>query len=210
MGSNFMEQKARKQLSKVDRQMGRLIKEVGALNFSPRGARTPFESLVRAVAHQQLHGAAAESILGRFCELFPGRRFPRPEEVLRKRSATLRKVGFSEAKVLAVRDIAAKAVAGLVPATREIALLSDDEIITRLTQVRGVGRWTVEMLLIFQLGRPDVFPAEDFGVRSGYEIVYGADSAPKPRDLRLLAERFAPYRTYAALYLWEAVDRSRG
>ena len=205
-----MESLACQHLSSVDPQMLHLIESIGALDFAPRSRRSLFESLVSAVAHQQLHATAAQSILRRFCALFPGKRFPIAAEVLRKRHATLRKVGFSEAKALAIRDIAQKTVDGVVPSARLIVTLSDDEIIERLTQIRGVGRWTGEMLLIFQLGRPDVFPADDFGVRLGYKVVFGAHRELKPKQFREYAERWAPYRTYAALYFWRAADRAKG
>jgi DNA-3-methyladenine glycosylase II len=161
------------------------------------------------VAHQQLHAKAAASILGRFALLFPGKRFPKPEEVLKVRIARLRNVGFSEAKALAIRDIAAKTLEGIVPSSKVIGELGDEEIVERLTQVRGVGRWTVEMLLIFQLGRPDVLPVDDFGVRTGFQMAYQLAKMPTPRELREFGTRWSPYRTTAAWYFWRVVDRSR-
>ena len=152
--------------------MRRLIREFGPCELVPETRRSPFQSLVQAVAHQQLNGTAANTILARFKKLFPGRRFPRPEDLASVTDAQLRACGFSFAKIASIRDIAAKTLAGVVPASRQIARLSDDEIVERLTEVRGVGRWTVEMLLIFQLGRPDVLPADDFGVRTGFRHAY--------------------------------------
>ncbi len=189
--------------------MATLINKIGKLNFQPSPARAPFESLIRAVAHQQLHSRAAENILNRFEALFPDQAFPTPEQVLSKRAATLRKVGFSGSKVQAIRDIAGKTLSGIVPSSREIPTLSDDEIIERLVQIRGVGRWTAEMLLIFQLGRPDVFPADDFGVKSGFIVTYAPKIIPKPKELRTHAERWRPFRTYAALYFWRAADTAK-
>src|SRR5208337_1481976 len=154
-----------KHLAANDPVMRRLIGEHGPCRLTPETRRPPFQSLVMAVAHQQLNGTAANTILGRFRKLFPGRRFPRPEDLASVTDTQLRACGFSFAKIASIRDIAAKTLAGVVPAARHIAKLSDDEIVERLTEVRGVGRWTVEMLLIFQLGRPDVLPADDFGVR---------------------------------------------
>lgn len=196
-------------LRRVDPVMRRVIREVGPCTLKPRLERTPFEALVRAVAHQQLHGAAAETILRRFIALFPGRRFPRPADLDAVADDSLRAAGFSRAKVLAVRDLARQAQAGVVPDTRAIRRLADEEIVTRLTTVRGVGRWTVEMLLIFKLGRPDVLPVDDFGVRHGFRVAYGRPEMPRPRELGEFGERWRPHRTTAAWYLWRAADRAR-
>jgi DNA-3-methyladenine glycosylase II len=174
-----------------------------------RRARSPFEMLVRAVAHQQLNGRAAETILGRMIGLFPGRRFPRPEDLLAVSPRALRRTGFSRAKAAALRDIAAKTIAGVVPPTRAIARLDDDVIVERLTQVRGVGRWTVEMLLMFRFGRPDVLPVDDFGVRAGFRAAYRRRVMPTPRQLLAHAERWRPHRTTAAWYLWRAAEAAR-
>src|SRR3954469_2072338 len=199
-----------KHLTKADPVLGRVIKRVGPYTLEPESRRSPFESLVRAVAHQQLHGKAAESILKRFIACFPGRRFPRPADLATISDETMRAAGFSGAKVASLRDIAAKTIEGIVPSPRAIKNLPDEEIIERLTMVRGVGRWTVEMLLIFQLGRPDVLPADDFGVRNGFRIAYGRRSMPLPKDVRQYGQRWKPYRTAAAWYLWRAADRERG
>lgn len=188
--------------------MRRLIREVGPFALTPRGRRTPFESLARAIAFQQLHEKAAESILKRFIALFPGRRFPRPDELLKARADAIRGAGFSGAKVLALRELAAKTLDGTVPTGRAIKLLDDDAIVDRLVDVRGIGRWTVEMLLIFQLGRPDVLPADDFGVRNGFRIAYRKRAMPTPAQVRRYGERWKPYRTAAAWYLWRAADRT--
>jgi DNA-3-methyladenine glycosylase II len=172
----------------------------------PETRRSPFQSLVQAVAHQQLNGTAANTILTRFKKLFPGRRFPRPEDLAGVTDKQIRACGFSFAKIAAIRDIAAKTLAGVVPTSRQIKKLSDSEIIERLTEVRGVGRWTVEMLLIFQLGRPDVLPADDFGVRSGFRLAYRRRELPAPKEILAHGERWRPHRTTAAWYLWRAVD----
>lgn len=178
----------------------------GPCGLEVHPARTPFQSLVNAVAHQQLHARAAESILGRFRGLFPGGRFPGPKSLALASDEELRSVGFSRAKTAAIRDIAAKTIAGLVPGPREIRTLSDEEIIDRLVQVRGVGRWTVEMLLIFTLDRPDVWPVDDYGVRAGWRNLYGLETMPAPKELRMLGGKFSPHRTVAAWYLWRAAD----
>lgn len=197
---------ALKHLTKTDPVLGRVIKAVGPCTLAPESKRSPFESLVRAVSHQQLHGKAAESILKRFIACFPGRKFPRPADLAAVPDEAMRAAGFSGAKVAAIRDIAAKTIEGIVPGPRAIKNMPDDEIIERLTQVRGVGRWTVEMLLIFQLGRPDVLPADDFGVRNGFRRAYGLPAMPKPKEVLAHGERWAPYRTTAAWYLWRAAD----
>lgn len=189
--------------------MRRLIREVGPFALIPRVRRTPFESLARAIAFQQLHEKAAESVLKRFIALFPGRRFPRPGELLTANAEAIREAGFSRAKVLALRDLAAKTLDGTVPTGRVIKTLDDDAIVERLVEVRGIGRWTVEMLLIFQLGRPDVLPVDDFGVRNGFRLAYRRRTMPTPKEVLRYGERWKPYRTAAAWYLWRAVDRAK-
>ena len=188
--------------------MRRLIKAHGPCELVPQ-KRSPYEALVHAVAHQQLHANAAEAILGRFKALWPKSLFPKPEQILEASDEAIRGVGFSNAKLLAIRDIAAKTQSGLIP-TRAAALkLSDEELIARIVEVRGVGRWTVEMLLIFTLGRPDVFPSDDFGVRNGWRIINKLEDMPKPKELRELAARWQPHRTLAAWYLWRAADAGK-
>ena len=186
-----------------------VIRQVGPCSLKP-ARRQPYEALVRAIAHQQVHGRAAEAILGRFigcCCPDPG--FPTPEQVLALTPEAMRACGLSGNKVLAIRDIAQKATAGVVPTRATARRLSDDELVERLVPLRGVGRWTVEMLLIFQLGRPDVLPADDFGVRNGYRIAYGRRELPKVKELLAFGERWKPHRTTAAWYLWRVVDRAR-
>lgn len=200
---------ALRHLSGADSVMQRLIREVGPCMLKPETRRPPFQSLVQAVAHQQLNGTAANTILTRFRKLFLGRRFPRPDDLGRVTDAQIRACGFSFAKIAAIRDIAAKTLDGTVPPSRRIAMLSDDEIVARLTEVRGVGRWTVEMLLIFQLGRPDVLPADDFGVRVGFRIAYNKRGLPTTKEILAHGERWRPHRTTAAWYLWRAADRAK-
>jgi DNA-3-methyladenine glycosylase II len=200
---------AHKHLSKRDPVLRRLIREHGNCALVPEKRRSPFQSLVQAVAHQQLNGTAANTILTRFKKLFPGRKFPKPEDLANVTDAQIRACGFSFAKIKAIRDIAEKTLSGVVPTSRQIVKLSDDEIIARLTEVRGVGRWTVEMLLIFQLGREDVLPADDFGVRTGFRIAYKKREMPKPKDLLKFGERWRPHATTAAWYLWRAADAAK-
>ncbi len=189
--------------------MKRVIAGVGPYALAHRAGRTPFEALARAVAHQQLHGKAAESILKRFVALYPGQRFPRPVELLATSPELIRSAGFSHAKIAALQDLAAKAMDGTVPTARAIQSLADEAIIERLTEVRGIGRWTVEMLLIFHLGRPDVLPVDDFGVRNGFRLAYGLDEMPAPKDVWSHGERWKPFRTAAAWYLWRASEAAK-
>jgi len=204
-----MTNQALRDLSAADPVMRRIIRECGPCTLTPEARRPPFQSLVQAVAHQQLNGTAANTILRRFIKLFPGRRFPRPEDLSDVSDESLRAAGFSRAKVAAIRDIAAKTLTGIVPTSQQIVQLSDEEIVTRLTEVRGVGRWTVEMLLIFQLGRPDVLPADDFGVRTGFRLAYRRHEMPKVKELLVFGERWRPHRTTAAWYLWQVANRAK-
>ena len=200
---------ALKYLSAVDPVMARIIREVGACALTPEPGRSPFQSLVQAVAHQQLNGTAANTILTRFKKLFPKRKFPKPEDLAKVTDEQIRACGFSFAKIRAIRDLAGKTLSGVVPTSRQIVKMSDAEIIARLTEVRGVGRWTVEMLLIFQLGREDVLPTDDFGVRNGFRIAYKKREMPKPKTLLKFGQRWRPHATTAAWYLWRAADAAK-
>jgi DNA-3-methyladenine glycosylase II len=200
---------AHKHLSKSDSVLKRLIREHGKCDLVPEKRRSPFQSLVMAVAHQQLNGTAANTILARFKKLFPGRKFPRPEDLAKVTDAQIRACGFSFAKIKSIRDIAEKTLSGVIPTSREIVKLSDDEIVARLTEVRGVGRWTVEMLLIFQLGRHDILPAADFGVRSGFRHAYKKREMPTVKELLAHGEKWKPHRTTAAWFLWRAADAAK-
>ncbi len=184
-----------------------LIRRVGPPRLSVE-KRSPYEALVRAISHQQVHGRAAEAILGRFIAVFPPP-FPQPADVLNTREHVLRECGFSASKVAAIRDICAKTLDGVVPTRRAATRLADAELIDRLTTIRGVGRWTVEMLLMFTLGRPDILPVDDFGVREGYRLLHALEEQPKPRALAAIGEAWAPFRSTAAWYLWRAADEAR-
>ena len=201
-----MSEEAIKHLTKADKVLGRLIKKVGPCGWKPERRRSPFESLVQAVAHQQLNGTAAKTILGRVKALYPGRAFPTPEDLLATPDEKLRAAGLSRAKVASIKDIAAKTLAGIVPTSRAIARMDNETIIAQLTGIRGVGPWTVEMLLMFKLGRTDILPVTDFGVRKGFALTYALEDLPAPKDLLEHGERWRPYRSYAAWYLWRALD----
>lgn len=197
---------AEKHLSKADPVLCRLIREHGRLSIGEEELRqTPFESLARAIANQQLSGRVADVILGRFVKLFPGKRFPAAKDLAAVTDEEIRTAGFSWAKIAALRDLAAKVIDGTVPTTARIHKLSDEEIIKRLTAVRGVGQWTVEMLLIFKVGRPDVLPVDDLGVRQGFTLAYGVAEPVRPKALREYGERWRPYRTVVTLYLWRVM-----
>ncbi|WP_395749971.1 DNA-3-methyladenine glycosylase family protein [Prosthecobacter sp.] len=206
--SQGMHTEAEAHLSKRCPVMRRLIKVHGPCLLVPQ-KRSPYEALVSAVAHQQLHANAAEAILRRFKALFPQVRFPKPEQVMTASDEALRACGFSTGKMLAIRDIAAKTLSGQIPGRAAALKLNDEELIERLVAVRGVGRWTVEMLLIFTLGRPDVFPSDDYGVRNGWRVVKKMAEMPKPKEFREMAERWQPHRTLAAWYLWRAADAAK-
>jgi DNA-3-methyladenine glycosylase II len=187
-----------------------LITRVGRPRLDIQRERSPYEALIRAIAHQQLHGRAAEAILGRFAALFPADVFPDPAAVMATADITLRGCGFSGSKILAIRDICAKTLDGTVPTRRQSHKLTDEALIERLTSIRGVGRWTVEMLLIFTLGRPDVLPVDDFGVREGYRVLHGLDAQPKPKHLHEIGSAWAPYRSMATWYLYRAAEEAKG
>lgn len=196
---------AARHLIQADPAFAALIRRVGPCGLVVDKVE-PYAALVNAIAHQQLHGRAARAILARFVALYPDAPFPTPAQILSTPDATLRACGFSLSKVAAIRDIAAKTAEGLVPTRRAAARLPDAVLIEHLTAIRGVGRWTVEMLLIFTLGRPDILPVDDFGVREGYRRLHRLPIQPRPRDLAALGEVWAPCRSTAAWYLWRAAE----
>jgi DNA-3-methyladenine glycosylase II len=192
-------------LRATDPMLDRLITRVGPCRLAPDRKRTPYEALVRAVMFQQIHGKAANAILGRFVALVPEEPFPSPAAVLALPDEALRGVGLSRQKLGYIRDIAAHAHAGTIPTTRApFVRLADETIVERVIVARGVGRWTAEMLLIFTLGRLDVLPVDDYGVRLGYLKAAGRKRAVKPQVLRRIGAAWAPYRSIAAWYLWRA------
>jgi DNA-3-methyladenine glycosylase II len=209
--TNPMSAAAIRHLSR-DRAFAGLIRRVGPPLLAAEIDRrcSPYEALMRAIAHQQLHARAARAILARFIALHPGcAAFPDPAMVLAHPETALRGCGFSAGKVASLLDICAHAQNGTIPTRRGAVRLSDEALIERLTAIRGVGRWTVEMLLIFSLGRPDVLPVDDFGVREGFRALHGLEAQPKPRALAELGAAWAPYRSLAAWYLWRAADAAK-
>src|SRR5436190_4291080 len=186
--------------------MAELIARSRRYNITPAVSIRPFDALAESIAYQQLSGKAAATIFGRVRALYPKRKWLDPEQLLATPDETLRAAGLSRAKTAALKDLAAKTIDGTVPAGRALIRMSDDEIITRLTAVRGIGRWTVEMLLLFDLGRPDVWPVDDYGVRKGFAKTFGRRKLPTPKQLMKFGEKWRPYRSVAAWYFWRALD----
>jgi DNA-3-methyladenine glycosylase II len=166
----------------------------------------PFDALAESIAYQQLSGKAAAAIWGRVRALYPRRKYLSPKLILRTPDETLRAAGLSRSKIAALKDLAAKTMDGTVPPAGALVRMSDEEIIERLVSVRGIGRWTVEMLLLFDLGRPDVWPVHDYGVRKGFAKTFGRRKLPTPGQLMKLGEKWRPYRSVAAWYFWRALD----
>ena len=188
----------------LDPVMAKLIERIGPIHLKAR--RVPvFQSLVQSIIYQQLSGKAAETIFNRFVALFGGP-FPSPAQVLEIQPEKLRAAGLSNPKTKYVRGVAEQAQSGGLPSLQECDALTDVEIIERLTKLNGVGRWTVEMFLIFNLGRQDVLPVHDLGIRRGFQIAYGKRKMPEPEELEKFGQRWKPYRTSAARYLWRAAD----
>ncbi len=199
---------AMRHLAAADPAFAALIARIGPPTAAPT-PREPYEALVRAIAHQQLHGRAAQAILARLAALHPSPGFPPPDQLAATPEEALRACGFSGSKIAAIRDICAHAVRGTVPSLQDAAILSDEELIRRLVAIRGVGRWTVEMLLIATLGRPDVLPVDDFGVREGWRRIKQLPAQPRPKELAAVGEAWAPWRSTAAWYLWRAADEGK-
>ncbi len=193
-------------LAALDPDWAALVAQVGECQLRLKPKREPYEALIRAIAYQQLHSNAAEAILARFVARYPDATFPSPEQVLATTEDELRACGFSRAKTLSIRDIATSTIIGMVPPLKQADLLSDEELIKQLTTIRGVGRWTVEMFLIFSLGRLDILPVDDFGVREGWRLMAPNRVAIKPKALAILGQRWSPYRSIATWYLWRAAE----
>ena len=166
----------------------------------------PFDALAESIAYQQLSGKAAATIWRRIREIFPRGKYLDPRLVVATPDETLRAAGLSRSKVAALKDLAAKTLDGTVPSARQLARMSNEEIIERLIKVRGIGRWTVEMLLLFDLGRPDVWPVTDYGVRKGFAKTFGRRKLPTAKQLLKSGEKYRPYRSVAAWYFWRALD----
>ena len=217
---------ALEQLAAADARLGRLIQRAGPFRLRIASTQSPFEALVESIVYQQLHGKAAATIHRRLLESFgePGPEaglapHPTAQHILDAPNQQLRAAGLSQNKMLALRDLAAKTLDGTVPTLQQVRRMSDEAIVEHLTQVRGIGKWTVEMFLIFRLGRPDVLPVTDYGVRKGFALTFGklkptdkvtpAD-LPTPAVMEKRAEKWRPWRSVASWYLWRACDLAAG
>jgi DNA-3-methyladenine glycosylase II len=198
--------KAHAHLSGIDKSLARVIAQVGEFQFKLDECDSVYESLLEAITHQSIAGTAARVIFSRIVALGTDGRCPTPEQLLRVGKPKLRKAGLSFAKIAAVRDLAQKTMEGVVPTIEAAEKMSDEELVERLISVRGIGAWTVEMFLIFRLGRPDVLPIHDYGVQKGFAITYRKKHIPKPRELAAFGERWRPYRSVASWYMWRAVQ----
>jgi 3-methyladenine DNA glycosylase/8-oxoguanine DNA glycosylase len=187
--------------------MAELIGRSRRYEIMPSVAVRPFDALAESIAYQQLSGKAAATIWGRVRALYPRKNYLDPKLVLATPDEKLRAAGLSRSKVAALKDLAAKTIDGTVPSARSLAKMTDEEIIERLITVRGIGRWTVEMLLLFDLGRRDVWPVHDYGVRKGFAKTFGRRKLPTPKQLMKLGEKWRPYRSAAAWYFWRALDK---
>jgi 3-methyladenine DNA glycosylase/8-oxoguanine DNA glycosylase len=197
------------QLRGADPMLARTIDVCGPCSLAVERSSTAFVALAEAIVYQQLHAKAAATIFGRVEALFPRSRTGlKPEQVLAATDDELRGAGLSRAKTAALRDLAQRCVEGTVPTLRQLQRMDDDEIVDRLTAVRGIGRWTAEMFLMFRLGRPDVLPVDDYGVRQGFALAY-EQPLPTPKELAAYGDRWRPYRSVASWYLWRALDLSR-
>ncbi|HWP65554.1 MAG TPA: DNA-3-methyladenine glycosylase 2 family protein [Candidatus Limnocylindria bacterium] len=200
---------ALRHLAAADPVLGRHIERVGPFGLELRRTSDTFTALAEAIVYQQLSGKAAATIFGRLAALFPGGLAA--DALLATADAPLRAAGLSRAKLASLRDLAARTAAGAVPTLSALRRMDDDAIVEALTPIRGIGRWTVEMLLIFRLGRPDVLPLADYGIRKGFGVVFrrrgnGADGLPAPAEVSRRGERWRPYRSVASWYLWRALD----
>jgi DNA-3-methyladenine glycosylase II len=200
-----MSVKLQRHFDTVDPVLARIVPLAGRFNVDLRSKATVFESLATAIASQQLNGLVARKIIARLVALHGGS-FPSPQQIAAASPAALRPVGFSFAKIAALQDLAVRTLDGSLPADEALAAMDDEAVIERLVAVRGVGRWTAQMLLMFKLGRPDVLPIDDFGICNGFRLAYGLKGLPQAKALLAFGERWRPFRSAAAWYLWRAVD----
>jgi 3-methyladenine DNA glycosylase/8-oxoguanine DNA glycosylase len=194
-------------LAAADPVLGEIIQRTGTCVLRPPWGHSLFDALLRSIVYQQLSGKAADTILSRVVGLYAPAPTPDPAALLATADAVLRSAGLSGNKTAAIKDLARRALAGTIPTLAQARELRDDELVERLTVVRGVGRWTVEMLLIFRLGRPDVLPVDDLGVRKGFQRAYGMRRLPAAVTITRRAERWRPYRSVASWYLWREAER---
>src|SRR5437867_11095396 len=193
-------------LTAKDQKLAELIANTLPFQMDADPLQSPDAALLESIAYQSISGKAAATIFGRIKALSGNGRPPSPEQMLKLRKPSLRKAGLSGAKVLAMKDLAQKTIDGVVPTLAQAERLSDEELVERLVSVRGIGAWTVEMFLIFRLGRPDVLPIHDLGVKKGWSVAYGKKHMPRPAELLAFGERWRPYRTVASWYMWRAFE----
>ncbi len=199
---------AKAALASKDERLARLIEETVEFQIEMESTDSPYEALMESITYQSISGKAAATIFARIKALGTNGRAPTPQQMLKLRRQTLRKAGLSGAKVLAMKDLAQKTIDGVVPTMEAAQKMSDEKLVERLVSVRGIGAWTVEMFLIFRLGRPDVLPIHDLAVKKGWSVTYGKNRMPKPKELLAFGERWRPYRTLASWYLWRAFERA--
>ena len=199
-------EKSIKALAKADPKLGRVIKHVGSFTLQANEIQSPFEALAESIVYQQLSGKAAATIFGRVKAIYGEPATLKADDVGRTEIEVLRAAGCSQAKALALKDLAAKTLSGELPTLDEMSSMDDDLLVERLVTIRGVGRWTAEMLLIFKLGRMNVLPAADYGIRKGFALTYGLADLPTPKALLAHGEIWSPYRTAASWYLWRALE----
>jgi 3-methyladenine DNA glycosylase/8-oxoguanine DNA glycosylase len=202
----FDQIKAHEHLTRTDKRLARVIAKTGAFRFQLDQCDSVYESLLEAIVYQSISGKAAATIYARIEALGSNGNCPTPAEIIAVSNQKLREAGLSGAKAAAMKDLAQKTIDGVVPTLEAAGQLSDEELVERLISVRGIGAWTVEMFLIFRLGRPDVLPIHDYGVQKGFALAYGKKEIPKPRELAAFGERWRPYRTVASWYMWRAVE----
>ena len=209
-GLDFDADEAVAYLRQRDAKMARLMDQVGPFRLQLKHTSNLFLALAEAIVYQQLTGKAAATIFARVRALFPrAHEGFTPDQILRVSDEKLRSAGLSQGKLLALKDLARRASAGEIPTLAAASGMSDDELVERLIHVRGIGRWTVEMILIFRLGRPDILPVDDYGVRKGFALAYRRAELPKPLELAKFGKRWAPYRTVASWYFWRALELER-
>src|ERR1700731_1155909 len=199
---------AKAALAAKDERLARLIEETVEFQIEMESMDSPYEALMESITYQSISGKAAATIFARVKALGKNGQCPTPAEMIAASPQSLREAGLSFAKVAAMKDLAQKTIDGVVPSLEAAHKMSDEELVERLISVRGIGAWTVEMFLIFRLGRPDVLPIHDYGVQKGFAILYRKKAIPKPRELAAFGERWRPYRTVASWYMWRAVQRA--
>lgn len=190
-----------------DKALAQLVDRVGPFRMQLKSTPDLFVALAEAIVYQQLSGKAAATIYARLCALFPrAHEGPTARQILAASEGRLRSAGLSRTKILSLKDLARRTDNGELPTLAAAARMDNDDLVEQLTAVRGIGRWTVEMLLMFRLGRPDVLPVDDYGIRKGFKVAFRKRELPSPRDVAKRGERWKPYRTVASWYLWRAAE----